>query len=341
MLEVVSFDGQVIRLLDQRTLPQHSKYLILQTPAEVASAIQTMAVRGAPMIGVLAAFGMALSLKGAKDPMDMKTRFQAAKELIHSSRPTAKNLFYALQIMEEAFNEALKRHIEPNDIPEHLKARSLEFFKEEENRSKAISKHGASLIPPRARVLTHCNTGTLAVPGPGTALGAIKEAFLQGRIEEVFVDETRPLLQGSRLTAFELASLDIPYRILVDSAAATLLEAKRVDMVLVGADRIAANGDTANKVGTLMLARLCAVHGLPFIVLAPTSTIDPSAETGLDIPIEERNEAEVLTLERKRIAPSKARAFNPAFDITPAALIHAIVTEKGVISPPYTFKDSP
>jgi methylthioribose-1-phosphate isomerase len=341
VLEVVAFDGEVIRLLDQRALPQYSNYLNLKTPQDVTSAIQNMAVRGAPMIGVLAAFGMALALEKIEDPKSMKAAFRAAKELIQASRPTAKNLFYALRVMEDAFNDSLNKDIGPKDIRKNLKIRASSLFKEEAARSKAISKHGASLIPHKARVLTHCNTGSLAAPGPGTALGAIKEAFSQGRIEEVFVDETRPLLQGSRLTAFELDSEGIPYRILVDGAAASLLEAKRVDMVLVGSDRIAANGDTANKVGTLMLARLCAVHGVPFIVLAPTSTIDPNTESGLTIPIEERNEDEVLTLANKRIAPSMARAFNPAFDITPAGLIHAIVTEQGIVSAPYSFKGSP
>lgn len=341
MLEVIAFDGESIRLLDQRILPQRSDYLHLTTPREVASAIQNMAVRGAPMIGVLAAFGMALSIEKTEDKSGMEAAFKAAKELIQASRPTAKNLFHALEMMERSFNEALARGMDPKGISESLKVQASRFFKEEEARSKAVSKHGASLIPPESRVLTHCNTGALAAPGPGTALGAIKEAFFQGRILEVFVNETRPLLQGSRLTAFELASEAIPYRILIDSAAASILAAKRVNMVLVGADRIAANGDTANKVGTLMLARLCAAYGVPLIVLAPTSTIDPDTESGMTIPIEERNEAEVLTLANKRIAPAMARAFNPAFDITPASLIHAIVTEQGITRQPYSFKRSP
>lgn len=336
MLEVIAFDGNAIRLLDQRALPRQTSYLTLKTPKEAAWAIHAMAVRGAPMIGVTAAFGMALSLRGLSEDASLEQSFQNAKQQIQASRPTAKNLFFALKAMEDSFQEALVENLGLKDTQERLNARALALYREEVQRSDAIARIGAELIPKGARVLTHCNTGSLAVPGPGTALGAIKEAFAQGKLKEVYVDETRPLLQGSRLTAFELSSLGIPYRIVVDSAVASLFEAGKVDAVLVGADRIAKNGDTANKIGTLMLARLCSAHSLPFFVLAPTSTIDPDVENGLKIPIEERNEAEVLTFAGKRVAPSGAKAFNPAFDVTPAGLIRAFVTERGVIHPPFS-----
>ena len=335
MFEAIAFDGNAIRLLDQRALPQQTSYLTLKTPKEAAWAIHAMAVRGAPMIGVTAALGMALSLRGLREDESLEQAFQNAKQQIQTSRPTAKNLFFALQAMEDAFQEALREGLSLKGVQERLNARALALFREETQRSEAIARFGAGLIPTGARVLTHCNTGSLAVPGPGTALGAIKEAFAQGKVKEVYVDETRPLLQGSRLTAFELSSLGIPYRVIADSAAASLLEAGKVDAVLVGADRIAKNGDTANKVGTLMLARLCAVHAVPFFVLAPTSTIDVDIEDGRSIPIEERNEAEVLTFAGTLVAPSGARAFNPAFDVTPAGLIRAFVTEQGVVHPPF------
>jgi methylthioribose-1-phosphate isomerase len=336
MFEAIAFDGNAIRLLDQRALPRQTNYLTLKTPKEAASAIFTMAVRGAPMIGITAAFGMAISLRGLREDESLEQAFQGAKQQIQASRPTAKNLFFALQAMEDAFEDALREGLGLNGVQERLNARALALFREETQRSEAISRFGAELIPNGARVLTHCNTGSLAVPGPGTALGAIKEAFAQGKVKEVYVDETRPLLQGSRLTAFELSSLGIPYRVIADGTAASLLEAGKVDAVLVGADRIAKNGDTANKVGTLMLARLCAVHTVPFFVLAPTSTIDPEIENGLEIPIEERNEAEVLTFAGTLVAPPGARAFNPAFDVTPAGLVRAFVTEQGVVQPPFS-----
>ena len=335
MFEAIAFNGSSIGLLDQRALPQQANYLTLKTPKEVALAIHTMAVRGAPMIGVTAAFGMALSLRGLREHESLEQAFQSAKQQIHTSRPTAKNLFFALRAMEDTFQEALREGLSLKGVQERLNARALALFREETKRSEAIARFGAELIPSGGRVLTHCNTGSLAVPGPGTALGAIKEAFAQGKLKEVYVDETRPLLQGSRLTAFELSSLNIPYKVIADSAAAGLLEAGKVDAVLVGADRIAKNGDTANKVGTLMLARLCAVHSLPFFVLAPTSTIDPDIEDGSGIPIEERNEAEVLTFAGTLVAPPGARAFNPAFDVTPAGLVCAFVTEQGVFQPPF------
>ena len=336
MFEAIAFDGNAIRLLDQRALPRQTNYLTLKTPKEAASAIFTMAVRGAPMIGITAAFGMAISLRGLREDESLEQAFQGAKQQIQASRPTAKNLFFALQAMEDAFEDALREGLGLNGVQERLNARALALFREETQRSEAISRFGAELIPNGARVLTHCNTGSLAVPGPGTALGAIKEAFAQGKVKEVYVDETRPLLQGSRLTAFELSSLGIHYRVIADGTAASLLEAGKVDAVLVGADRIAKNGDTANKVGTLMLARLCAVHTVPFFVLAPTSTIDPEIENGLEIPIEERNEAEVLTFAGTLVAPPGARAFNPAFDVTPAGLVRAFVTEQGVVQPPFS-----
>jgi methylthioribose-1-phosphate isomerase len=290
-------------LLDQRRLPEEEIELRLQSAAEVATAIRALAVRGAPAIGVAAAYAYALAAERGED-------LEEAYSVLASARPTAVNLRWALDRMRD----------------EPTAERAREIHEDEVERCRRMAEHAAGLVGPGARVLTHCNTGGLATGGYGSALGAIRAAWEGGLVERVWVDETRPLLQGSRLTAWELESLGIPFAVIADSAAASLMGGGEVDCVFTGADRIAANGDTANKIGTYSLAVLAAHHGLPLVVVAPTSTLDPHASSGADIPIEERDPAEVT---------ARFPARNPAFDVTPGDLVAAIVTEHGVHRAPY------
>ena len=301
-------ERDAVVLLDQRKLPDVEVELRCRSAAEVADAIRTMAVRGAPAIGVAATYGYALAAAGGED-------LEQAAAVLFASRPTAVNLGWALTEL---------RHVGTD--PEALAGRARELHREEVDRCRRMAEHAAGLIAPGARALTHCNTGGLATGGYGTALGALRTAFARGLVDHVFVDETRPLLQGSRLTAWELEQAGIPHSVIADSAAASLMAGGEVTHVLTGADRIAANGDTANKIGTYALAVLARHHGIPFYVVAPTSTVDPDTRTGGAIPIEERSGAEVTP---------RFEARNPAFDVTPAALITAIVTEEGVHQAPY------
>ena len=300
---IVRLELDAVVVLDQRRLPDEEVELRCASAAEVADAIRTLAIRGAPAIGVAAAYGLALAAVRGED-------LDAAYEVLASSRPTAVNLRWALD--------------ELRDDPTPERARAL--HEEEVARCRRMGQHAVELIEPGARLLTHCNTGGLATGGYGSALGAVRAAWERGLVERVWVDETRPLLQGARLTAWELDELGIPFSVIVDGAAASLMADGEVDAVLTGADRIAANGDVANKVGTYSLAVVAAHHGLPFFVVAPTSTLDPSAASGADIPIEARDPYEVST---------RFPARNPAFDVTPAQLVTAIVTEGGVHRSPY------
>lgn len=300
-------------LLDQRRLPDEEVELSCGSAAEVAEAIRTLAVRGAPAIGVAAAYGYALAARRGED-------LDAAFAVLASSRPTAVNLEWAL------------REVRGSDDPA---ARARELHAEEVERCRQMSAHAAGLVGEGSRALTHCNTGALATGGVGTALGALREAWARGLLRHVFVDETRPLLQGARLTAWELEAAGIPHTLIADSAAGGLLAAGEVDCVFVGADRIAASGDTANKVGTYPLAVLAREHGIPFYVAAPLSTIDRSCLSGDAIPIEERDPREVTEIGGARIAPEGVGVLNPAFDVTPARLIAAIVTERGVARAPF------
>jgi methylthioribose-1-phosphate isomerase len=290
-------------VLDQRRLPDEDIELRCASAAEVADAIRTLAVRGAPAIGVAAAYGLALAASRGED-------LDAAYDVLASSRPTAVNLRWAL--------DALR------DDPTPERARAL--HDDEVARCRRMGEHVTALLPPRARLLTHCNTGALATGGYGSALGAVRAAWEAGLVEHVWVDETRPLLQGARLTAWELDALGIPFSVIVDGAAASLMAAGDVDAVFTGADRIAANGDVANKVGTYGLAVAASRHEIPFYVVAPTTTLDLSVASGAEIPIEERDPREVST---------RFPARNPAFDVTPAELVSAIVTEEGVHRAPY------
>ena len=297
-------DGPRVVLLDQRRLPDEEVELECRSAAAVAEAIRTLAVRGAPAIGVAAAYGLALAALRGED-------LDAAQATLAAARPTAVNLAWALA------------RLRPDPSPERARA----LHDAEVERCRQMAAHAASLFGPGTRALTHCNAGGLATGGYGSAVGAIRAAWERGLLEHVLVDETRPLLQGARLTAWELEAVGIPYAVIVDSAAASMMAHGEVDLVVTGADRIAANGDTANKVGTYGLAVLAAHHDIPFYVVAPTSTVDLRTPTGAGIPIEERDPAEVT---------SRFPARNPAFDVTPAELIAAIVTEDGVHRAPYT-----
>ena len=300
---IVRLEGVAVVLLDQRRLPDEEVELRCESAAEVAEAIRTLAIRGAPAIGVAAAYGYALAAACGED-------LDAAYDTLASSRPTAANLVWALEEMR--------------DDPSPERARSL--HEAEVERCRRMGEHALELLARGSRVLTHCNTGGLATGGYGTALGAVRAGWERGLVSHVWVDETRPLLQGSRLTAWELDALGIPFAVIADGAAASLLAAGEVECVLSGADRIAANGDTANKIGTYGLAVAARHHGIPFVVVAPTSTLDSAAATGADIPIEERDPGEIS---------SRFPARNPAFDVTPGELVSAIVTEHGVHRPPY------
>jgi methylthioribose-1-phosphate isomerase len=301
---IIRLEGDRVVLLDQRRLPDETVEFECRSAAEVAHAIRILAVRGAPAIGIAAAYGYALAAARGED-------LEQATAVLSAARPTAVNLSWALAEVSCADDPA---------------ARARELHREEVERCRRMSDHAAALLEPGTRALTHCNTGGLATGGHGTALGALRSAWARGLLRHVFVGETRPLLQGSRLTAWELEADGIPHTVIADAAAGHLMAAAEIDCVVTGADRIAANGDTANKIGTYSLAVLAAQHGIPFYVVAPTSSLDQETATGSAIPIEERAGTELT---------SRFPARNPAFDVTPASLITAIVTEAGVHRPPY------
>jgi methylthioribose-1-phosphate isomerase len=323
-------------ILDQRKLPQEEVYIVTRDYREVIYAIRTLAVRGAPLIGIAAGYGVYLAIKELGDNIsfdDFYRSFTRVKEEFANSRPTAKNLFFVLDLVDRLIME--NRILPVRKLKSKIRAFVMKIEEKEKEASFRISEFGSRLINKKSRILTHCNTGSLATSGLGTALGIIKMAWKSGLVDMVFVDETRPLLQGARLTSWELEKLGIPYRIVTDNMVGYLMSKGLVDYVIVGADRITKRGDVANKIGTYVLAVLCNYHSIPFIVAAPTSTFDFSIEKGEDIVIEHRNEEEILSLAGCRIAPSGARAMNPAFDVTPSRLVSFIVTEKGVLEPPF------
>ncbi|HUS17564.1 MAG TPA: S-methyl-5-thioribose-1-phosphate isomerase [Chloroflexia bacterium] len=328
-------DG-ALELIDQRRLPTATVTLCCASPVAVADAIRDMAVRGAPAIGCAAAYGLALSAAGhVGDGVDAQRRALAADAaLLRATRPTAVNLAWALDRQL-----ALARDYRGTDAAE-LAALLLDEAESiataDEAACRAMGAHGAMLVPEGGKVLTHCNAGSLATAAYGTALGVLRTAFAQGRLAHVLVDETRPRLQGSRLTAWELQQAGIPCTLIADNMAATFMRRGQVDAVFVGADRIAANGDTANKIGTYGVAVLARAHGIPFYVVAPASTVDLDLADGETIPIEERAAAEMTHLGGEQLAPDGVTVANPAFDVTPHALITAIVTEHGVIYPPFS-----
>jgi methylthioribose-1-phosphate isomerase len=335
--ETVAWRGDRLALLDQRRLPGEEVYLECRRWPEVAEAIRTLAVRGAPAIGVTAAFGVALAglASPAGDGAALAADLEPALAGLAATRPTAVNLFWALDRMRRT--AAAHRHLDAAALRARLVAEAEAIREEDVAANRRLGAHGAGLVPPGARILTHCNAGGLATAGYGTALGVVRGAVEAGRHPFVWVDETRPVLQGARLTAWELAREGVPHAVIADVAAGSLMARGEVDLVVVGADRIAANGDTANKIGTYGVAVLARHHGIPFYVAAPFSTIDATLADGRAIPIEERDAREVQEVAGRRIAPAASPARNPAFDVTPAALITAIVTERGIARPPFRF----
>jgi len=324
-------DGETV-VLDQRRLPHRASFLRCRTVEQLARAIETLAVRGAPLIGIAGAYGLALGVWRSKQNQ-VERDFLKAKKRIARTRPTAVNLFWALERMERRFRSLQGRGA--RDLPRRLLDEARRIHREDSAVCSAIGRHGTALIKRDSSVLTHCNTGALATGGIGTALGIISTARKQGRVKMVYVDETRPLMQGARLTMWELEQLKIPATLICDNMAAGLMAMGRVDCVIVGADRIADNGDFANKIGTYGLAVLARHHRVPFYVAAPTSTVDPDIRSRSQIPIEHRRASEVTSIRGLPIAGSGSPAYNPAFDVTPARLVTALVTEKGVLRPPY------
>lgn len=325
-------EDDTVLILDQTRLPSEEAWVALRTWQDAHEAIRRLRVRGAPLIGVVAAHALALAVKpGATIEAARQALEEAARGLV-AARPTAVNLAWA--VGEVMGSPAVAAATTAVDLHRAVSARADELAREDEATGEAIARHGADLLAPATGVLTHCNTGSLATAGPGTALAAIVSRHRRGGGVHVYVSETRPLFQGSRLTAFELASEGIPYTVVSEGARAALLATGRVDAAIVGADRIAVNGDVANKIGTYDLAVAARHHGIPLYVAAPFSTFDAGARTGKDIPIEERDPEEILRFGSIRLAPPGADAWNPAFDVTPSELVAAYVTERGVYRPP-------
>lgn len=326
----VSLDASDVVLLDQRRLPKEEIYLRLRTAEEVARAIRDMVVRGAPAIGIAAAMGLAAEVANSQEN-EVEARFEAAARMMREARPTAVNLAWAVDRMRRVFEEV--RGKGAGAIREALRTEAMRILDEDIAMNRAIGRHGAELIPDGATVMTHCNAGALATGGYGTALGVIRAAREAGKRVRVIACETRPYLQGARLTAWEMVREGFDVTLITDNAAGSLMAQGLVTCVIVGADRIAANGDVANKVGTYTHAVLARRHGVPFYVAAPSSTLDPSTPDGSRIPIEERGSEEVTHLAGTRVAAEGVRVRNPAFDVTPWSLVTAIITERGVHRP--------
>jgi methylthioribose-1-phosphate isomerase len=332
ILRPVHREGRILRILDQRLLPSREVWLEFEKPSEVALAIREMAVRGAPSIGVAAAYGAAFSMRSGATTSPQE-RFETARRVISATRPTAVNLFAALERMQRRFREVSA------DPPEQIEIALVEeadaIADEALESSRRLGRHGAQLLAGGSTVLTHCNAGGLATGGYGSALGVVRAAVESGKAVRVLAPETRPFLQGSRLTAWELARDGIPVEVITDGMSGHYLARGEVAAVVVGADRIAANGDTANKIGTYSLAVLAKENGVPFYVAAPATTIDLACPDGAAIPIEERSPGEVLSFAGHAIAPAGVGARHPAFDVTPARYITGIVTDEGICRPPY------
>ncbi|MDO8446064.1 MAG: S-methyl-5-thioribose-1-phosphate isomerase [Deltaproteobacteria bacterium] len=331
----IEWTDDAVIMIDQRLLPTREVYVKCRTYQEVAEAIREMIIRGAPAIGVAAAMGIALGAKGIKAGTfeEFYREYERICDHLAGTRPTAVNLFWAVDRMKRFCLENKKAGIERLKVL--IKEEALRIHKEDLEINRNIGKNGSPLIPNGARILTHCNAGGLATAGYGTALGVIRAAHEAGKEIEVFADETRPFLQGARLTAWELMKDHIPVTLITDNMAGYFMKKGMIDLVIVGADRIAANGDTANKIGTYSVAVLAREHNIPFYVAAPISTLDLSMKSGDEIPIEERNKREVTHVFETQIAPDGVKVLNPAFDVTPNRYIKAIITEKGVVEAPF------
>lgn len=331
MIEPIKRTDDSIEILDQRALPERTTYLICKRGMDVVEAIQTLAVRGAPAIALAGLYALWLEARALAGTRTFERDLVDAKESIKNARPTAVNLAWAV---DRTWNQRpLSAPVA--DLVHYLRASADTLWQEEWARSERMAQFGLALLMPASHVLTHCNTGSLATAGVGTALGVIRRGAAEGLIDHVFVDETRPLLQGARLTAWELQQEHIPATLITDNTAAFLMAQHRVDAIFVGADRITANGDTANKIGTYGLAVLAHYHHVPFYVVAPLSTVDLGRHHGDEIPIEERHPDEVRQIQGRLVAPPEVGVYNPAFDVTPAPLITAIVTDAGIVRPPY------
>lgn len=334
-LRSIDWVGDKVRFIDQTKLPNELDLIETDDYKIVADAIKKLKIRGAPAIGIAAGFGIYLGVKNFEDDdkENLKVAFQNVCDVFAKTRPTAVNLFWAIERMKKVFYENL--HLELVELKKKLLAEALAIQNEDIQMCRQIGLHGSKLIPDEANILTHCNTGWLATGDYGTALGIIYTAFEQGKKIKVYVDETRPLLQGARLTTWELMQRGIETILITDNMAAYLMKLGKVDCVIVGADRVALNGDTANKIGTYNLAIIARYHNIPFYVACPTSSIDFNIKTGDEIPIEERGSEEIVEIMGQRIAPAGVKTFSPAFDVTPNSLITAIVTEVGIIYPPF------
>lgn len=335
MIPTIKWEDNYVYLIDQRKLPNRKEWFVCRTVQDVIAAIREMAIRGAPAIGVAAGMGLAIGAQSIETENYgiFRKRFLEMAEQMKSARPTAVNLKWAVERMIKIVEGMHDDQVE--EIKETIRKESQMILERDIEINHKIGQRGLALIPDTASILTHCNAGALATGGYGTALGVIRAAFEAGKDIHVFVDETRPLLQGMRLTAFELREDNIPATVIVDSAAGYLMRKKRIDMVITGADRIALNGDMANKIGSYQLAVLAKENKIPFYVAAPLSSFDLDLENGDLIPIEEREPEEVLSFAGHLVGPEGVNAYNPAFDITPAQYISALITEKGVLTPPY------
>ncbi len=336
MINTLEWTDRGVRFIDQTKLPVEEVYVIAKTHNEVADVIRNMVVRGAPAIGVAAAMGIALGVKNSKaeNGADLKKEFDQICEIIRQTRPTAVNLFWAIRRMQEKFETLRIRPV--SQIKQALIEEAQRMHAEDIAANQAMGRHGATLMPSSGGVLTHCNAGALATAGYGTALGVIRAAVEQGKKIHVYADETRPFLQGSRLTAWELLKDGIPTTVISDNMAGAMMKQGKIGAIVVGADRIASNGDVANKIGTYTVAVLAKEHGIPFYVAAPISTVDLDTPDGSKIPIEQRNSREVTHIAGHQMVPEGVSVENPAFDVTPAKYIAAIITERGVARAPYS-----
>lgn len=334
-IKTIEFKDDILYLIDQRKLPTIYEIFQCKDFRDVDFAIKDMVVRGAPAIGATAAYGVVLAAKEFLDEEKQVffSKMDEALDILNNSRPTAVNLMWAIGKMKKLIEE--NKILSTEDIYKKIREEADKIYEEDIETNKTMAKHGNEVIKEGATILTHCNTGALATVGYGTALGVVREAHYTGKNIFVYADETRPRLQGGKLTAWELVQEKIPSKLIADNVAATLIRDKKIDVILVGADRIASNGDTANKIGTFMLSVVAKVYNVPFYIVAPTTTIDFDIETGKEIEIEERDASEVTHIDGTRIAPEGIDVFNPAFDVTPWENITGIITEKGIIRAPY------
>jgi methylthioribose-1-phosphate isomerase len=338
MLPTIEWKDDAVVMIDQRKLPASEVYVTCKTANDVAKAIKTMVIRGAPAIGVAAAMGIAVGMtrSRATGTKQFTTEFQKTCDVMAATRPTAVNLFWAIERMKKVFASVAQDGHSVDEIKRRLVAEARAIHDEDVQSCRTMGAHGAELVPASARILTHCNAGALATAGYGTALGVIRAAAEQGKNVAVLADETRPFLQGARLTAWELVKDGIDTTVITDNMAGSMMRLGQIDLVVVGADRIAANGDVANKIGTYSVAVLAKEHGIPFYVAAPLSTVDLNTPDGSLIPIEERNEREVTHVGASRVTPEGAHIRNPAFDVTPSKYVTAIITERGVARAPFS-----